>query len=126
LDIAGVKKAFEELKAGEFKEFKLGLIHGKLKQKEQGRTMLEFKNKELDMLISTTVLEVGIDIPNATCMIIEHAERFGLSQLHQLRGRVGRAELESFCILVSNAQTQEAKARLEAMVKYNDGFRIAE
>jgi len=126
LDIAGAKKMFEELKAGEFKEFRLGLIHGKLKQEEQARTMEKFKDKELDMLIATTVLEVGIDIPNATCMIIEHAERFGLSQLHQLRGRVGRGTDESVCILISDAVTEEAKARLSAMVKYTDGFRIAE
>lgn len=126
LDIAGAKRMFDELRSGEFKEFKLGLIHGKLKQEEQELVMAKFKNKELDMLISTTVLEVGIDIANATCMIVEHAERFGLSQLHQLRGRVGRDNWESFCILISDALTQESKARLEAMVKYNDGFRIAE
>jgi len=126
LDIAGAKKMYNTLKSGEFKEFNLGLIHGRLKQQEQDEIMLKFKNKELDMLVSTTVLEVGIDIPSATCMIIEYAERFGLSQLHQLRGRVGRGEQESFCILLSNAKTQEAGARLEAMVRYGDGFRIAE
>lgn len=88
--------------------------------------MLKFKNKELDMLVATTVLEVGIDVPSATCMIIERAERFGLAQLHQLRGRVGRGADGSFCILISEAETQEAKARLETMVKYHDGFRISE
>lgn len=88
--------------------------------------MLKFKNKELDILVATTVLEVGIDIPNATCMLIEHAERFGLSQLHQLRGRIGRGREESFCILISDARTPEASARLKAMIQYNDGFRIAE
>ncbi len=126
LDIAGAKKMFLELKDGEFKNFRLGLIHGKLKQKEQEEVMRKFKNKELDLLLSTTILEVGIDIANATCMIIEHAERFGLSQLHQLRGRIGRGKLESFCILVSDAQTEESKARLAAMVASCDGFRIAE
>jgi len=126
LDIAGAKRMYTELKSGEFKEFKLGLIHGKLRQKEQDEIMLKFKERQLDILVSTTVLEVGIDIPSATCMIIEHAERFGLSQLHQLRGRVGRGSGESFCILLSDGQTQEAGARLEAMVKYSDGFRIAE
>jgi len=80
----------------------------------------------LDALVSTTVLEVGIDIANATCMIVEHSERFGLAQLHQLRGRVGRGLAESFCLLISDAQTQEARARLAAMVKYHDGFQIAE
>ena len=80
----------------------------------------------MDVLVSTTVLEVGIDIPNATCMLIEHAERFGLAQLHQLRGRVGRGASKSFCILICTVLSQEVKLRLEAMVKYNDGFRIAE
>ncbi len=126
LDIAGAKKMHKELRAGEFRGFKLGLIHGRLRQEEQDRTMLKFKNKELDLLVSTTVLEVGIDNPEATCMVIEHAQRFGLSQLHQLRGRIGRGSRESVCILISDAQTEESLARLEAMVKYSDGFRIAE
>jgi ATP-dependent DNA helicase RecG len=126
LDIAGAKKMYEQLKAGEFKEFRLGLIHGRLKQKEQDQVMSKFKDKEIDIIVSTTVLEVGIDIPNATCMIVEHAQRFGLAQLHQLRGRVGRGVAESFCILISDIETEEVKARIEAMVKYNDGFRIAE
>lgn len=126
LDIAGAKKMYNELKSGEFKEFKLGLIHGRLKQSEQDEVMFKFKQKELDVLVSTTVLEVGIDIANATCMIVESAERFGLSQLHQLRGRVGRGRQESFCILLSDAETPQVKARMEAMLKYNDGFRIAE
>lgn len=126
LDIVGAKKMFEELRKGEFKDFRLGLIHGQLKEEEQDKVMLKFKNKELGLLVSTTVLEVGIDIPTATCMIVEHAERFGLSQLHQLRGRIGRGGLESFCALISSAKTEEAKRRLSAMVKYNDGFKIAE
>jgi len=126
LDIAGAKKMFAELKSGEFKDFRLGLIHGKLKQAAQEEVMSRFKKGRLDILISTTILEVGIDIPNATCMIVESAERFGLSQLHQLRGRIGRGRLESFCILVSDGQTEEAGKRLQAMVSSNDGFRIAE
>jgi len=126
LDIAGAKKMFTELKSSQFKEFRLGLIHGKLKPKEQNEVMLKFKNKQLDLLVATTILEVGIDIPNATCMIIASAERFGLSQLHQLRGRIGRGRLQSFCILVSDSQTEESKARLAAMVASNDGFHIAE
>jgi ATP-dependent DNA helicase RecG len=88
--------------------------------------MLKFKNKEVGLLVSTTVLEVGIDIPNATCMIVEHAERFGLSQLHQLRGRIGRGTEKSYCVLISDTKTPEAEARINAMLKYNDGFRIAE
>ncbi|MCX5694313.1 MAG: ATP-dependent DNA helicase RecG [Candidatus Omnitrophica bacterium] len=126
LDIAGAKKMFAELKAGEFKDFRLGLIHGKLKTQEQSEVMLKFKNKQLDLLISTTILEVGIDIPNATCMIIASAERFGLSQLHQLRGRIGRGKLQSFCMLVSDCPTEDAKARMSAMVASGDGFFIAE
>jgi len=126
LDIRGAKKMYQEFKAGEFKDFKIALIHGKLKNTEQDKIMRKFKNKEYDLLVSTTVLEVGIDIASATCMVIQHAERFGLSQLHQLRGRVGRGKLDSFCILISDPQTEESSARMEAMVKYNDGFHIAE
>jgi len=126
LDIAGAKKMYQELKSGAFKDFKLGLVHGRLKQKEQDEIMARFKNRAIDVLVSTTVLEVGIDIPAATCMLVEHAERFGLSQLHQLRGRVGRGSAKSFCILVSDSPTSESRSRLEAMVRYHDGFRIAE
>ena len=126
LDMAGAKKMYAQLKAAEFKEFRLGLIHGRLKPKEQDRIMGKFQDKELDVLVSTTVLEVGIDIPDATCMIIEYAQRFGLAQLHQLRGRIGRGSSESVCVLISDAQTQEAKLRLETMLKYPDGFHIAE
>ena len=126
LDIAGAKKMYSELKDGEFKGYRLGLIHGKLKTHQQNDIMLKFKKKQLDLLIATTILEVGIDIPEATCMIIEHAERFGLSQLHQLRGRIGRGKLQSFCILVSESQNKDAEARLAAMVASGDGFCISE
>lgn len=126
LDISGAKKMHAELKAGEFKDYKVGLIHGRLKQEEQDKAMAGFKSGKTNVLVSTTVLEVGIDIPNAACMIIEHAERFGLSQLHQLRGRVGRGRDESVCVLVADAGTDEAKSRLSAMIRYNDGFKIAE
>lgn len=88
--------------------------------------MREFKNGEIQVLVATTVLEVGIDVPNATVMVIEHADRFGLAQLHQLRGRIGRGEHESLCVLVSDPTTDEAKARIEAVVESNDGFVIAE
>jgi ATP-dependent DNA helicase RecG len=126
LDISGAKKMYNELKLQDFKDFKLGIIHGKLTQDEQDKAMQRFKDKELDLLISTTILEVGIDIPAATCMIIEHAERFGLSQLHQLRGRVGRGSVKSSCLLISDADSDDALSRLNAMVKYYDGFKIAE
>jgi len=126
LDISGAKAMYEELKKGGFRDYKLGLVHGRLKDAEQDEVMLKFKNKELDMLVATTVLEVGIDIANATCMAIEHAERFGLSSLHQLRGRIGRGPDQSYCVLISDAQTEEALLRQEALVRHNDGFRIAE
>ncbi|MBM3243488.1 MAG: ATP-dependent DNA helicase RecG [Candidatus Omnitrophica bacterium] len=126
LDISGAKKMYAQLKVGEFKGFKLGLIHGKLKQEEQDRIMSAFKQGKIDLLVSTTILEVGIDMPRATCIIVENADRFGLSQLHQLRGRVGRGGRASYCLLIWQAKNQEASARLSAMVKYNDGFRISE
>ncbi len=109
-----------------FPEYKIGLLHGKLKNDEKDEVMNKFKNKEYDILVSTTVVEVGVDVPNATVMVIENAERFGLSQLHQLRGRVGRSELQSYCILSSSTRSQETKARLNIMTQTNDGFVIAE
>lgn len=126
LDMQGVKNIYSQLKKNEFRQYRLGLIHGRLKQKQQDEIMLKFKDKKLDILIATTVLEVGIDVPNATCMVIEHAQHFGLAQLHQLRGRVGRAGFESFCLLISDCPTQEAMLRIKAMIDYSDGFRIAE
>jgi len=109
-----------------FPEFKIGLLHGKLKNDEKEDVMQKFKNKEFDILVSTTVVEVGVDVPNATVIVIENAERFGLSQLHQLRGRVGRSDLQSYCILSSNTKSQETRARLDIMTQTNDGFVIAE
>ena len=109
-----------------FPEFKIGLLHGKLKNSEKDEVMEKFKNKEFDILVSTTVVEVGVDVPNATVIVIESAERFGLSQLHQLRGRVGRNDLQSYCILSSNTKSQDTRARLEIMTQTNDGFVIAE
>ncbi|MGE5308258.1 MAG: ATP-dependent DNA helicase RecG [Deltaproteobacteria bacterium] len=126
LDIAGAEKMYEQFKAGEFKGFRIALIHGRLKQSQQQEIMARFKARELDCLVATTVLEVGIDVPSATCMIVENAERFGLSQLHQLRGRVGRGTDVSYCLLISDTDTDEAAARMQAMVRYPDGFRIAE
>ena len=109
-----------------FPEFKIGLLHGKLKNSEKDEVMEKFKNKEYDILVSTTVVEVGVDVPNATVIVIENAERFGLSQLHQLRGRVGRNDMQSYCILSSNTKSQETRARLDIMTQTNDGFIIAE
>lgn len=109
-----------------FPEFKIGLLHGKLKNAEKEEVMEKFKNHEFDILVSTTVVEVGVDVPNATVIVIENAERFGLSQLHQLRGRVGRSDLQSYCVLSSNTKSQDTRARLEIMTQTNDGFVIAE
>jgi len=109
-----------------FPEFKIGLLHGKLKNNEKDVVMDKFKSKEYEILVSTTVVEVGVDVPNATVIVIENAERFGLSQLHQLRGRVGRSDMQSYCILSSNSRSQETRARLEIMTQTNDGFIIAE
>lgn len=109
-----------------FPQYKIGLLHGKLKNEEKERIMSDFKNKKYDILVSTTVVEVGVDVPNATVMLIENGERFGLSQLHQLRGRVGRSDLQSYCIISTSTKSQETRARLEIMEQTNDGFVIAE
>jgi ATP-dependent DNA helicase RecG len=117
------KNAFEKF----FPEFKVGLLHGRMKAQEREEIMASFKNGDIDILVSTTVIEVGVDVPNATLMLIIHAERFGLSQLHQLRGRIGRGSHQSYCILVAyEPYGEEARRRLDIMVKSNDGFRIAE
>jgi len=125
LDLLSAKKMHKELK-GIFGDLRVGLIHGQLKAQEQQKVIDSFKSKRCQILVATTILEVGIDIPNATVMVVEAAERFGLSQLHQLRGRIGRGGKESFCILVSQSQATEAEARLKAMTSFSDGFRIAE
>lgn len=116
----------KELSEKEFSDYRVGLLHGKMKPKEKAEIMARFAEGEIQLLVSTTVIEVGIDVPNAAVMVIENAERFGLSQLHQLRGRVGRGDAQSYCILISDAQGENAKARLEMMTKTNDGFSIAE
>jgi len=126
LDLSGAKKMYAQLKKDVFGSLHMGLLHGRLKQEEQDRVMAEFRRGKIQILVATTVLEVGIDVANATLMVVEHAQRFGLSQLHQLRGRIGRGKEESFCFLLSGAAGDEAAARLEAMVKYSDGFYIAE
>lgn len=116
----------ENLKTNIYPQFKIGLLHGKLKNEEKEQVMADFKNKKYDILVSTTVVEVGVDVPNATVMMIENAERFGLSQLHQLRGRVGRSDLQSYCIISTSTRSAETRDRLEIMTQTNDGFVIAE
>ena len=116
----------EKLQKEVFPEFKVGLLHGKLKNDEKEKVMSDFKDGKYDILVSTTVVEVGVDVPNATVMVIENAERFGLSQLHQLRGRVGRSDLQSYCVLVSSTRSMETRERLSIMTQTNDGFVIAE
>lgn len=116
----------EKLQQEIFPQFKIGLLHGKLKNGEKEEVMKDFKDGEYDILVSTTVVEVGVDVPNATVMVIENAERFGLSQLHQLRGRVGRSSLQSYCVLITSSRSQETRERLGIMTETNDGFVIAE
>ncbi|AXU65297.1 ATP-dependent DNA helicase RecG [Clostridioides difficile] len=116
----------EELRAEYFHDLRLGLLHGKMKSSEKDEVMGLFKNKEIDILVSTTVIEVGVNVPNATLMIIENAERFGLAQLHQLRGRVGRGSHKSYCVLIYDSKTDVCRQRMAIMEETNDGFKISE
>ncbi len=116
----------EKLQTEVFPQYKIGLLHGKLKNDEKDAVMKDFKEGKYDILVSTTVVEVGVDVPNATVMVIENAERFGLSQLHQLRGRVGRNSLQSYCVLITSSRSQDTRERLSIMTQTNDGFVIAE
>lgn len=127
LELKAAMEEFERLSKQVFPKLKLGLLHGRLSSEEKEDVMLRFRKNEVNILVATTVVEVGVDVPNATVMIIEHAERFGLSQLHQLRGRIGRGAEKSYCILVAPVRkTEEALARLETMVRTSNGFEIAE
>ena len=119
-------EVYKMLSEGIFKDIPCALIHGKIKPAEKDEIMSRFHDGEIKLLVSTTVIEVGVDVPNATVMVIEHAERFGLSQLHQLRGRVGRGSEKSYCILISNSKEGAAKARLDLMETTSDGFKLAE
>lgn len=126
LEVESAVELQEKLKEEYFSDFEVGLLHGKMSSYEKEEVMRSFKDGKINVLVSTTVIEVGVNVPNATVMIIENAERFGLAQLHQLRGRVGRGEHKSFCILVSEGKTKEACERLKVLTKTNDGFEIAE
>jgi ATP-dependent DNA helicase RecG len=119
----------ERLRAAELAGFRVGCLHGKLRPADRRELMARFKAREVDVLVATTVIEVGVDVPNATVMIVQEADRFGLAQLHQLRGRVGRGGEQSYCLLVSRAKeelTESAQRRLEALVATSDGFELAE
>ncbi len=117
----------EHLDRDIFPDLRVGLLHGRMRPEEKEGVMRSFKERDLNILVATTVIEVGIDVPNATVMLVEHAERFGLSQLHQLRGRVGRGSARSRCILLAGPKrTEEARRRLQVMTETTDGFRIAE
>ncbi len=126
IDLKAATDGYEELSQTIFPDFSVALLHGRLKAPEKDAVMNDFRAGKVQILVSTTVIEVGVDVPNATVMIIEHAERFGISQLHQLRGRVGRGTEESFCVLMSDADNDEAVERLTAVTESQDGFHLAE
>ena len=121
-----MKEYAKMLQTTVFPELKIAYVHGKMKSKEKDAVMQAFVNHETDILVSTTVIEVGVDVPNAAVMVVENAEMFGLSQLHQLRGRVGRGKHQSYCILISDNRNEETRQRLKVMAKTSDGFKIAE
>lgn len=125
-DLISATQYAENLSKTAFRGYNIGLLHGKMKAKEKDKVMSAFSQGDIKILVSTTVIEVGVDVPDATIMVIENAERFGLSQLHQLRGRVGRGSAKSFCILVSDSKSENSKERLAIMKKYSDGFKIAD
>lgn len=126
LDITSATEYYEKLSKNDFKNYSVGLLHGKMNSKEKESVMRSFAEGETQLLISTTVIEVGVDVPNAVIMVIENAERFGLSQLHQLRGRIGRGKHSSECILVSDSNSEETKMRLGVIKSSQDGFKIAD
>jgi len=129
IEARAAEQEAERLRSAELRDFRVGCLHGRMRPAERRAVMDAFKRRELDVLVATTVIEVGVDIPNATIMIVQEADRFGLAQLHQLRGRVGRGAEQSYCLLVSRPKeelTEDAQRRLEALVETADGFRLAE
>ena len=126
LDLKSVEKLYETYKMEIFPQYRVEYIHGKMKQKDKDSIMERFKKGDIDILISTTVIEVGVDVPNANIMVIENTERFGLAQLHQLRGRVGRGEYQSYCILKYEGKGETVRKRMKVMCETNDGFIISE
>lgn len=126
LDLKSAIEEHQRLQEKVFPQFRVGLLHGRLSSSEKEAVIEAFRRRELDILVSTTVVEVGVDVPNASVMLVEHAERFGLSQLHQLRGRVGRGSDQAYCILMTSSESEEALRRLKVLEQSHDGFFIAE
>jgi ATP-dependent DNA helicase RecG len=123
--VASVERMYKEYKRA-FPEFSIGMAHGKTEPEARERTLRQLRENNIQLLIATTIIEVGVDVPNASVIVVEDADRFGLAQLHQLRGRVGRAQRKSHCFLLAEPTTPEAEQRLDIMTSTNDGFRIAE
>jgi len=126
LELNSAVEYSKNIKDRYFKRYKVGLIHGKMKADDKNKIMEEFREKKIQILVSTTVIEVGMNIPSATIMVIENADRFGMAQLHQLRGRVGRGNRQSYCILISDTTSETAQERLCYMTKTENGFQVAE
>ena len=126
VDGSSAEQVFHEVRQGILKNHRVGLLHGQLGGEQKQEIMRMFRTNELQALVSTTVIEVGVDVPNASLLVVFDAERFGLAQLHQLRGRVGRGAHQGYCFLFPSADTPEARARLEVLVRHTDGFEVAE
>jgi ATP-dependent DNA helicase RecG len=126
LDLKAAEQTYAELREGPFRDFRVGLLHGRQDERTKQEVMAQFRNRELDLLVSTVVIEVGVDVPNATLMVVEHADRFGLSQLHQLRGRISRGTVAGLCYLFADPATDEARERLRILTRTTDGFALAE
>ena len=125
-DLPSAEEVYDELRYGIFRDMPCGLVHGRMKAADKEQVMQDFYDNKIKLLVSTTVIEVGVNVPNASIMVVEHAERFGLAQLHQLRGRIGRGEYKAYCILVSEMKTESARERLKIMAETSDGFKLAE